>query len=1831
MKWQARLLVAAAFIVGLGYGPMAWGVICTSAAAGGNWNATATWTGCTGGNGTPANTPGTADTVIIANFASTVSITANAAAASVTINTGNQDTTLQINTGFSLTTGSVTITSNSNNRIKRLDLQANSSLIVNGNVDLNQAGNNNTFAEIRIGSGANTLVDIAGNLTANAAREHVNFSGNGTLQVGGAYTSGGTLTAGSGTVIYDGAASQTVAAYPYNNLTIAKTASTATLSAATNIGGNLAIDSGVLDGAGFQITGNATGSMTMATGTNLILGSAAAATTFPTGFVNANIALNAASTVTYNSNQAQAISPTPLYGNLVLAATAAVTKTPGGNLDVNGSLTIGANNTLTAGALTHTLAKDFTNNGVFTAGGGTLILDGTTAQALAGSSLTTFNNLTIANTAAAIGPAVNLNVTGTLSLDAGSVLTPVAGVVFNNAAAAGTITGSGTAQVTGSASFASQYKFTTSTLTALTVEYKGTGAQAVSNAAAYGPLTINNPNGVTLAAGTTTVGGTLTLTSGALAVGASALTLNGPAIAGTPGNLTTTSSSTLSFGGASSGVSLPGSVSNLNNLTVANVNGITLNSSPALAGTLTLTSGAVTTGAYRLSTLASCPGSVSQSSGYVIGNLQLSFPVGGATCTYPVGSAATYAPMTIATPFLSSGGTLTGTTIGNEEPQIATSGIDATKDANRYWSVWVAGDTISASSYDASFTFVAADLDLGASATSFVLGKYSGGAWTMPTPVTAGATSTGVTGIAGPIDSITSFAIGESKFVCSTPAGLPAGMTCVCDNFANAGLVVNPSAMYEQPSNWQLSQSSGAAGWPKIGALGFLQMTDSSGNMSTAATVPGSFPAIGNLITIEFRQYAYAPFPANGYGADGMALTLSDASVAIVPGAFGGSLGYAQKTGIDGFSSGWLGVGFDHFGNYSAFAEGRIDGPGARLNAVSVRGSGAGQTGYSYLAGTAANLNPAISSTLATRGLGHSYRIIVDARCYQQDLNIPGLVCNNAGLAKRTSVSVDRDVSGGTSYSSLIPAFDAFSANISPGGQADVPANWKLSFTGSTGTNYSIHELAALKICAQFISPPAGYRIQVDNLTPSTCGTPGGSPSSPIVTVTALDTNNNTVTTYDKTINLSATLSGGGASSATWRKVGAGSDLAGNQYTFVPADNGVAQFYLTDASPQSVVINITENGGSLATTLATPVVYSGGSFNVTNIDTLAADAGGGVVAGRAHLMRVTRTNGCSTDLTYNGSKLLDGWYTPVPVDHPTGANAPQICAPNGGSTCLPATGACQTLSIAAPVVSAGVNNLPALSFSSGIADFCLATSDVGKYSLSLRDDSATPVTGSSGSLTVRPFAVVVSGVKSASDVNNPATEGNTNPAAPYNVSNPEAAPLFVNAGANFKTTVGGYLWNSAGDGNGDGVPDAGVNFSQATAMGISPGYADTVTLSAAAPFVPSGGFIGAMNGAVAVSGGSTQSLSMSYSEVGSFSLQAAPATSYLSSAGVDLSVRIAIFANPASTAQSRWVGRFRPDHFTVSATNISTRADVTCTPPSTFTYMDEPMNAGFTLTAQDLANNTTRNYTGLFAKLPLTPASAFSFAAIDSALPTPLTARLDTTGATTGSWVNGVATITAPVLLRRAATPDGPYENFKIGIKPLDADGVTLVTGTLNLDADNNAVFDTSQVGTATRVRFGRLRLSSAHGSELLKLPVPLEAQYWNGSSGFVTNTDDSCTPIAGSNVTMSDYKVNLAGTPVCETSVPASVVLGGGKAVMIMTRPGAGNNGSVGLTLNLGATASGNTCAAPATTQAPATSANKAYLQGKWSGATYDVNPSSRATFGIYKGGPIIYFREVH
>jgi len=345
------------------------------------------------------------------------------------------------------------------------------------------------------------------------------------------------------------------------------------------------------------------------------------------------------------------------------------------------------------------------------------------------------------------------------------------------------------------------------------------------------------------------------------------------------------------------------------------------------------------------------------------------------------------------------------------------------------------------------------------------------------------------------------------------------------------------------------------------------------------------------------------------------------------------------------------------------------------------------------------------------------------------------------------------------------------------------------------------------------------------------------------------------------------------------------------------------------------------------------------------------------------------------------------------------------------------------------------------------------------------------------------------------------------------------------------------------------------------------------------------------------------------------------------------------------------VGRFRPHHFfvnmPVALTNRVT-SDCSTAPKmaSTFTYIGEQMEiTNFHVIARNaLATPGQTSYYAStfpdpndnFAKLNGAVFANFGFGAVDLADATPPLGATALTldpalSSSSGNWVNGDGTFTARTAVSRT-NPEGPYETFWLGILPVDTDGVTLRAADLNLDtsvpADSN---DRAKVITASgKVRFGRLRLQNAYGSELLPLPVPMTVQYWNGTA-FITNDLDSCTTLTAANIGFANYTQNLGPG---ETTPPVGpfVFNAGVVSNLILSAPGTGNNGSVDLAINLGTAA--NAAACPALTP-PASGANFGYLRGKWCGLPLDPyvkDPAARATFGVYSNpSQFIYLREMY
>jgi hypothetical protein len=283
--------------------------------------------------------------------------------------------------------------------------------------------------------------------------------------------------------------------------------------------------------------------------------------------------------------------------------------------------------------------------------------------------------------------------------------------------------------------------------------YNGTVAQVTGALlpATVSNLTINNAAGVTLS-GSTTVNGTFARTAGSLALGTFTL---GYGPAGTLEYNGTAAQTTEDAEFPSSG--------GPNNLTIDNAAGVSLHASRTIPGTVTFDNGKLSTGANTL-TIGESGAVVGAAAGkYVDGKLARAVPSSGSpTVPFDIGDATNYTPVSVAFNTLTAGGTITSTTTGTEHPNIAGSGIDASKSVNRYWTL--TNTTTAFTNYSATFNFVAGDVDGGANPANFSVGKYDDPTWSMPAVGTRTATSTEAVGLT----SFSDFAIGEPAPVAGT-------------------------------------------------------------------------------------------------------------------------------------------------------------------------------------------------------------------------------------------------------------------------------------------------------------------------------------------------------------------------------------------------------------------------------------------------------------------------------------------------------------------------------------------------------------------------------------------------------------------------------------------------------------------------------------------------------------------------------------------------------------------------------------------------------------------------------------------------------------------------------------------------------------------------------------------------------------------------------------------------------------------------------------------------------------------------------------------------------
>ena len=206
-----------------------------------------------------------------------------------------------------------------------------------------------------------------------------------------------------------------------------------------------------------------------------------------------------------------------------------------------------------------------------------------------------------------------------------------------------------------------------------------------------------------------------------------------------------------------------------------------------------------------------------------------------------------------------------------------------------------------------------------------------------------------------------------------------------------------------------------------------------------------------------------------------------------------------------------------------------------------------------------------------------------------------------------------------------------------------------------------------------------------------------------------------------------------------------------------------------------------------------------------------------------------------------------------------------------------------------------------------------------------------------------------------------------------------------------------------------------------------------------------------------------------------------------------------------------------------------------------------------------------------------------------------------------------------------------PYALFPATISlAMNISDISEASGTITAAAA--VVFNGTGTGIAwdsgNVIRFGLLKLSNAHGSEQLDLPIPIQTQYWNGAiSAFVTNDVDNCTNLILANIMLGNYQggITTGNMPLANVGYTGPFLTGVGSLALTKPTSAPGSKGSVDICVDLGADPVGGVIC-PATT-----SAAKSYLQGIWSpGTNYNNDPVARATFGVFKGNSnFIYLRE--
>ena len=498
-----------------------------------------------------------------------------------------------------------------------------------------------------------------------------------------------------------------------------------------------------------------------------------------------------------------------------------------------------------------------------------------------------------------------------------------------------------------------------------------------------------------------------------------------------------------------------------------------------------------------------------------------------------------------------------------------------------------------------------------------------------------------------------------------------------------------------------------------------------------------------------------------------------------------------------------------------------------------------------------------------------------------------------------------------------------------------------------------------------------------------------------------------------------------------------------------------------------------------------------------------------------------------------------------------------------------------------------------VTFTNGQAAVTAKYKDVGAIRIVMKDDTtvnaelAAGITGATANFVVRPFDFVLSGIADAAGV----------------VLNPQAVtasdPVFLVAGAPFRATV------TVRDAEGDATPNYGRE---------TPAEGVRLPVQIEAPVGGATPAIGSTVGFGSFAGGVATGTDFTWSEVGI--MRAVPGVgdgNYLT-------------AGDVTGLPSERIGRFIPSRFVVALNSPLFR---TVCSAGGFTYQGEPFDYTavpvITATAVSVSGTTTTNYRDAFFKLSNTTLAGRTYSSPAAALDTSglPAATIDPAIASSGV---GVATLTfdsGTGLSFVKAAPQAPFPaQVQLAINVLDADGVAAAgAGPLG----NPVTFQTMPFDVSDEIRYGRVRVGTAVGSELVDLPVPMRIEHYASAGvGFIANAADTCT----ANVTLAlsgfTESLNAGETCVRDAGAPGASGLGcAAPAALPYSEPPVSGD----FRLRLAAPGPGNQGSAVVDATVPA------WLRFDWdTGTVGDEDPAGQATFGIFGGERrVIYTREIY